>query len=316
MNKTSVLVGVLGALILAGIGYFYFIVPSAEKSVPADRQAANGRQQEESPADEPLAGSDADEHGCIGSAGYAWCEGKSKCLRFFEEFCPDEAGKLAVEIKADTGIELASKGSTTFNWIVNYADEKTAGQDVDGVRYEAQGVSLEDVKKIEDYLNSIAEPDSFNLADGPEGGLRGYYYNYMACDLDFRRVGGRETPEGIAEPSGGNLDVALSCGYFNRNDLPKISVREAMRELFVKKYNLAPASMNITVVSLAESHVRGSVAFLDESGNPASGGYFFAKQAGDNWELVLDGNGQISCSLLRDSGFPEEMMSDCSQDQE
>ncbi len=36
---------------------------------------------------EPLVGGDRDEHGCIGSAGYTWCETKQKCLRVWEEDC-------------------------------------------------------------------------------------------------------------------------------------------------------------------------------------------------------------------------------------
>lgn len=35
-----------------------------------------------------LVGGDEDEHGCKGSAGYSWCEAKKKCLRVFEEGCP------------------------------------------------------------------------------------------------------------------------------------------------------------------------------------------------------------------------------------
>jgi hypothetical protein len=36
---------------------------------------------------QPLLGGDRDEHGCIGSAGYSWCEAKQKCLRIWEEKC-------------------------------------------------------------------------------------------------------------------------------------------------------------------------------------------------------------------------------------
>jgi hypothetical protein len=32
-------------------------------------------------------GGDRDAHGCIGSAGYQWCEAKQKCLRIWEEPC-------------------------------------------------------------------------------------------------------------------------------------------------------------------------------------------------------------------------------------
>ncbi len=38
-------------------------------------------------SDKPIGG-DTDEHGCIGSAGYMWCEAKQKCLRTWEEPCP------------------------------------------------------------------------------------------------------------------------------------------------------------------------------------------------------------------------------------
>jgi hypothetical protein len=34
-----------------------------------------------------MVGNDRDEHGCIGSAGYTWCEEKKKCLRSWEENC-------------------------------------------------------------------------------------------------------------------------------------------------------------------------------------------------------------------------------------
>ena len=46
-------------------------------------------QNEPTAAEEPLLGGDVDEHGCIGSAGYSWCDPKQKCLRVWEEECPD-----------------------------------------------------------------------------------------------------------------------------------------------------------------------------------------------------------------------------------
>lgn len=43
----------------------------------------------------PIVGGDRDEHGCIGSAGYQWCENKQKCLRIWEEDCnPDLSGTI------------------------------------------------------------------------------------------------------------------------------------------------------------------------------------------------------------------------------
>jgi hypothetical protein len=37
-------------------------------------------------------GGDRDEHGCIGSAEYSWCEDKKKCLRPWEEPCTQKEG--------------------------------------------------------------------------------------------------------------------------------------------------------------------------------------------------------------------------------
>ena len=48
---------------------------------------------------ENAVGSDKDEHGCIGSAGYSWCEASQKCLRIFEEFCPGAAASIIDSIQ-------------------------------------------------------------------------------------------------------------------------------------------------------------------------------------------------------------------------
>ncbi|MFH0890873.1 MAG: hypothetical protein V1856_02485 [Candidatus Liptonbacteria bacterium] len=50
----------------------------------------------ETPAPQPvqpearIVGNDRDAHGCIGSAGYSWCEIKQRCLRPWEEKCEAE----------------------------------------------------------------------------------------------------------------------------------------------------------------------------------------------------------------------------------
>jgi len=47
------------------------------------------------PSEPPMVGDDEDEHGCIGSAGYTWCEVKQKCLREWEEPCVE--GSLTLD---------------------------------------------------------------------------------------------------------------------------------------------------------------------------------------------------------------------------
>lgn len=57
-----------------------------------------------------LVGNDADEHGCLGSAGYSWCELKNKCLRTWEEPCApaDQTEDISASIK----VALVAK----YNW--------------------------------------------------------------------------------------------------------------------------------------------------------------------------------------------------------
>lgn len=45
----------------------------------------------------PMVGNDRDAYGCIGSAGYSWCEAKQKCLRPWEEKCCLAEGELSYE---------------------------------------------------------------------------------------------------------------------------------------------------------------------------------------------------------------------------
>lgn len=59
-----------------------------------------------------MVGGDKDEHGCIGSAGYTWCETKQKCIRQWEEPCE---GKLNITqaMAIAEGSECARDGSLT-----------------------------------------------------------------------------------------------------------------------------------------------------------------------------------------------------------
>ena len=43
-----------------------------------------------------MVGNDRDIHGCIGSAGYSWCEAKKICIRSWEEYCTATPPKTAM----------------------------------------------------------------------------------------------------------------------------------------------------------------------------------------------------------------------------
>jgi hypothetical protein len=49
-----------------------------------------------------VVGGDRDAHGCIGSAGYSWCETKQKCLRAWEESCADTNSNTNSAVNANS----------------------------------------------------------------------------------------------------------------------------------------------------------------------------------------------------------------------
>jgi uncharacterized protein YxeA len=58
-------------------------------TIPSFEEFENNKQIENA---DLIVGDDKDEHGCIGSAGYVWCEEKQKCLREWEEECVEFSG--------------------------------------------------------------------------------------------------------------------------------------------------------------------------------------------------------------------------------
>ena len=80
----------LVVLILAAIALIRFWSPEDAWLCRNNQWVKHGNPEGLAPATgcgEELVGSDRDEHGCIGSAGYSWCQAKEKCLRIFEEDC-------------------------------------------------------------------------------------------------------------------------------------------------------------------------------------------------------------------------------------
>ena len=80
-NQINLISGVfLGLLLVFSLLLFSIIFSGCTK-----QEILNNDQLENKT--EPIVGGDKDSHGCIGSAGYLWCEEKQKCLRPWEENC-------------------------------------------------------------------------------------------------------------------------------------------------------------------------------------------------------------------------------------
>jgi hypothetical protein len=103
MLKKQYLIGLVAIIIIAGAlaGAYYFWQKSAgigaqkactmEAKLCPDESSVgrSGPNCDFAPCPGPLVGGDRDEHGCIGSAGYSWCQARQKCLRIWEESCLD-----------------------------------------------------------------------------------------------------------------------------------------------------------------------------------------------------------------------------------
>lgn len=71
-----------------------------------------------------IVGGDKDVHGCIGSAGYSWCEAKQKCLRVWEEDCSVPSFKNSQVEKAITDYLLTQK---QFSWKTTEGSQNFCG---------------------------------------------------------------------------------------------------------------------------------------------------------------------------------------------
>lgn len=113
------------------------------------------------------------------------------------------------------------------------------------------------------------------------------------------RVPGGETfVEVIEEPIQAESGIATSENL------------EFLKSIFAQKYNKKTDEIELKLQQSNETHMRGAVQFNEASENL---GIFFAALINDEWVISFDGNGTLPCDSLKEDGFPEEMISDCSE---
>jgi hypothetical protein len=139
----------------------------------------------ECPKADNLVGGDKDEHGCIGSAGYVWCEDKQKCLKSWEEKCDS----LIMKIK-EPDYQQCKKYSTILS---EYGKVTQKDLDISTIIGEEKGIGKvceitiilpkattnEDELYKDKEIRSIIEKDgwkvNYNIA---AGGSTGDYEGY------------------------------------------------------------------------------------------------------------------------------------------
>lgn len=134
------------------------------------------------PSDKQLVGNDRDEHGCIGSAGYVWCESKTKCLRTFEETCPSptndnelikqalftknnwkESDKITVSVSQNDGVyasgTASSEGGGGYFYAVKNSGQWIIVADGNGV------ISCASLEQYPNYPQTLI-PECYNEKTG------------------------------------------------------------------------------------------------------------------------------------------------------
>lgn len=78
---------VLTVFIIIFSGFFLWTYEYMKNNMENKRFEENKDQKFKEKPKEEMVGDDRDEYGCIGSAGYSWCEASKKCIRQWEEKC-------------------------------------------------------------------------------------------------------------------------------------------------------------------------------------------------------------------------------------
>jgi hypothetical protein len=85
------------------IGYRYGTFVERERAMEQSIRQDRLNRIIPTPATEQRVGGDRDAHGCIGSAGYSWCDAKQKCLRIWEEPC-DAASASSTALRPNSNV--------------------------------------------------------------------------------------------------------------------------------------------------------------------------------------------------------------------
>lgn len=254
-----------------------------------------------------LVGGNKDEHNCVPTAGFTWCEAKQKCLRTWEEGCQDSITELFETIETKTDINFLNQVDTNLAWQVEGTNSVDT-LDLEALEISAKEVSKKDFQKIKDIIeNDGFEFDIYN-------GRGSFFAEFGAYRKDnFSLVC---TLSGIASdfdpddpeyfPQTEDKDVRITIAILDKSLVPEISTEKQIAKILAAKYDVKVCQAKVTITQETENHAKGSVEFLP--GGSENCGIFLAAKINNEWQVVFDGNGAIDRNILEEYNFPEDMI--------
>ena len=149
--------------------------PSGERANQPEAVLAENEQPE-------LIGGQRDEHGCLIGAGYSWCEAKQKCLRAWEEKCPEEEkgiieGSLSYPSEFIPEMKICAESSKSGETICT-TDQIKNNKYAYGVGYRLE-VPAGAYQVYAMLLNSK------NIGADAFENYRAYYSDFVLCGLSY-----------------------------------------------------------------------------------------------------------------------------------
>ena len=221
----------------------------------------------------------------------------------------DDIVVLLENLQKETGIDFSSVEDSEIDWQIK-KEEGARQISLVAKSFEAERISDQKYQMIDSFLKKNGfEIDVYNISAGTISGATGYRREETVCSVIGGVTGYQEATGQWIPSEPDKKDVRVKCGQGGSQVIPTITKEEEVKKLFADKYGKKMSEININISQETKNHLRGSVVF--GSGGPGEGGIFLAAKVNNQWQLVFDGNGAISCEQLSRYDFPEEMKFDC-----
>ncbi|OGL95933.1 hypothetical protein A2258_01720 [Candidatus Uhrbacteria bacterium RIFOXYA2_FULL_41_8] len=265
---------------------------------------------------EVIVGGDVDEHGCIASAGYLWCEARQECIRIWETKCDDEQMKsevptIASDILTQTGIDLGEASDTTFQWLYGQEDE-VLFTNVQALSYTLDPVLDEDYQKIRSYfMDAGFENDPYNAASGTVVGAEGFKRAITVCQLRYEINVPQDAVDEILLEDFDTYpkSLTLTCGLVDKVDLAIESVEYQLRKAIAEQVDVKVSQVAVEISQESDNSIRGIVTFDDVES--VKDGIFYARKFDNTWDPILTQGNPIDCDIMQGYGYPESILEDC-----